>query len=190
MLKYTFFQEEVDFLGFTVSKDGVTTYKNKTAAIQEWLQPKNIKELQLFLSLCNYYCQFVKDYSKMALPLTELLKKEKEFTWSKEAKSTFVILKKCLVEAPILQLPDPDKEFTMTMDASDFVIGAVLSQEDEEGSLHLVAFESRKMVLVEWNYAAHEKELLAVLYALKKWRVYLEGRLFQVQTNHYSLKYL
>jgi hypothetical protein len=69
-----------------------------------------------------------------------------------------------LVEAPVLQLPDPDKEFIVSTDASDFAIGAVLSQEDEEGSLRPVAFESRKMIPAECNYAAHEKELLAVLY--------------------------
>ena len=93
------------------------------------------------------------------------------------------------MEAPTLQLPDLDLEFLVTTDASDFAVGAVLSQDKGNGP-HPVAFESRKMNPAEKNYAAHEKELLAIVHALKKWKVYLEGAKFQVQTDHQSLRFL
>ena len=121
--------------------------------------------------------------------MTELTKKDAAFEWTEKVESAFVHLKKQLVNAPILKLPNDNAEFILTTDASDFAVGAVLSQLGEEG-LQPVAFESRKMIPAERNYAAHEKELLAILYALKKWRVYLEGRRFQIQTDHHSLRYL
>ena len=121
--------------------------------------------------------------------MTELTKKDAAFEWTEKVESAFVHLKEQLVNAPILKLPNDNAEFILTTDASDFAVGAVLSQLGEEG-LQPVAFESRKMIPAERNYAAHEKELLAILYALKKWRVYLEGRRFQIQTDHHSLRYL
>lgn len=111
------------------------------------------------------------------------------FTWTREADAAFETLKKSLVEAPILALPDPDREFIATTDASDFAIGAVLSQDQGRGP-QPVAFESRKMTPAERNYAAHEKELLAIIHALKVWKVYLEGRHFKIQTDHSSLRYI
>ena len=187
--KCAFFQKSVEFLGFIVSDEGVAADQVKMKAISEWPRPTTLKEIQSFLGICNYYRRFVKDYSSIALPLTELTKKESTLTWTPEAEEAFQDLKKRLVEAPILQLPDPDAEFTVTTDASDFAIGAVLSQKGEEG-LRPVAFESRKLSPAERNYATHEKELLAMLYAMKKWRVYLEGRHFRVLTDHHSLRYI
>jgi hypothetical protein len=119
-------------------------------------------------------------------PLTKLTKKDMAFRWSKEVDIAFNLLKQQLVNAPTLKLPNDKAEFVLTTDASDFAVGAVLSQEGENG-LQPVTFESQKMIPAECNYAAHEKELLAILYALKKWRVYLEGRHFKIQTDHHSL---
>jgi hypothetical protein len=187
--KCEFFRTEVNFLGHIISADGVKTDPDKTAAIREWPQPKDIKELQSFLGLCNFYRRFVQHYSKITVPLTDLLQKDKPFIWTPEAETAFQTLKQRMITTPTLKLPDPDCKFTVTTDASDFAIGAVLSQDHGHG-LQPVAFESRKLDSAEQNYAAHEKELLAIVHALKTWRVYLEGRPFRVQTDHATLRYI
>ena len=98
-------------------------------------------------------------------------------------------MKDALIKAPILQLADPSREFIITSDASDFAVGAVVSQVWDDGE-HLVAYESRKMNVAEVNYATHERELLAVIHVLRTWRHYLLGTHFIVVTDHNSLKYL
>lgn len=187
--KCEFFQTRVNFLGHVVSDRGVATDPEKTVSIRNWPQPLNLHDIQSFLGLCNFYRRFIKDYAKITVPLTDLLKKDKPFEWTMKAEESFRELKDNMTNAPILCLPDPDREFIVTTDASDFAIGAVLSQDQGSG-LQPVAFESRKLNPAEQNYAAHEKELLAVVHAIRTWRVYLEGRHFRVQTDHATLRYI
>jgi RNase H-like domain found in reverse transcriptase/Reverse transcriptase (RNA-dependent DNA polymerase)/Integrase zinc binding domain/Chromo (CHRromatin Organisation MOdifier) domain/gag-polyprotein putative aspartyl protease len=187
--KCEFFKESVEFLGHVVSSKGVETEAKKVQTIKDWPKPENVKELMSFLGLCNYYRRFVKGYSAIATPMTNLMRADKTFEWSAEVDHAFNTLKESMSSAPVLAIPDPEKEFIVTTDASDFAIGAVISQENEQG-IQPVAFESRKMSPAEQNYAAHEKELLAIIHALKVWRVYLDGRHFTIQTDHASLRYL
>jgi transposase InsO family protein len=186
--KCEFFKEAVEYLGHIISSKGISTDPKKITTIQDWPQPKNIKELQSFLGLCNYYRRFILDYSKVAAPLTDLTHKDTPYHWSDHCDQAFLELKKRMTEAPVLAIPDPELPFEVTTDASDFAVGGVLSQDQGQGS-QPVAFTSRKMNPAERNYAAHEKETLAIMHALSKWRVYLEGRRFTVYTDHATLQH-
>jgi len=149
--------------------------------------------VQSFLGFANFYRRFIQDYSRVARPLTELRKKEqrKEWSWSLEAEAAFQELKKRFTTAPILAHFDAAKLVIIETDASDFAIGAVLSQRDNENRLHPVAFHSRKFQPAEINYEIHDKELLAVVDAFKHWRRYCEGATHQVQvySDHQNLEY-
>ena len=112
--------------------------------IQTWPQPTNLKELQSFLGLCNYYCQFIADYSKIATPLTDLTHKDTPYQWTTHTELAFQLLKEHMSRAPVLCIPDPNLSFVVTTDASDFAVGAVLSQDQGQGP-QLVAFISCKM---------------------------------------------
>jgi hypothetical protein len=187
--KCEFFKEHVEFLGHQISSKGIAVESKKIQAIRDWPKPATLHDLMSFLGLCNYYRRFVKGYSNIATPLTNLLKKDKEFKWTEEADKAFQDLKEHMSKTPVLHIPDYKLPFVVTTDASNFAVGAVISQDFGNG-LQPVAFESRKMSPAEQNYAAHEKELLAIVHALKTWRVYLEGKHFIVQTDHASLRYL
>src|SRR4051812_36723669 len=158
----------------------------KVETVQNWPIPTNLKDIQSFLGLCNYYCWFIQDYSKIAAPLTDLTHKDTPFNWTTTTQEAFEQLKHCMATTPVLCIPDPTLPFTITTNASDFAVGAVLSQGQGNGA-QPVAFMSCKMNEHKRNYATHEKETLAVMHALKKWQVYLEGRHFTVYTDHATL---
>ena len=187
--KCEFFKDQVEFLGHTVSKDGIKVQENKIKAINNWPTPQNVEQLRSFLGLANYYLKFIKDFSTIAAPLTQLLHKDKPFIWDNDTNDAFNKLKKSLSSAPVLVCPDPEKEFHLACDASDFAMGAVLSQLHGE-DLKPVAFMSRKFNKAELNYPVHDKELLAIITALKHWKYYLEGPKVFIYTDHNSLKYL
>ena len=188
MAKCEFFKESVEYLGHVISSKGISTDPKKVESIKHWPVPANLKEMQSFLGLCNYYRRFIESYSKIAAPLTDLTHKDVPFIWTSQATEAFKELKKRMTEAPVLCIPDPDLPFTVTTDASDFAVGAVLTQDQGQGP-QPVAFTSRKMNSHERNYAAHEKETLAIMHALVKWRVYLEGRHFTIFTDHATLRH-
>jgi hypothetical protein len=188
MSKCEFFKESVEYLGHIISSKGITTDPKKVLSIKEWPQPRNLKELQSFLGLCNYYRRFIADYSRIATPLTDLTHKDTPFHWTTQTTEAFEELKKRMTKAPVLCIPNAELPFTVTTDASDFAVGAVLSQDQGNGP-QPVAYTSRKMNVHERNYAAHEKETLAIMHALSKWRVYLEGRPFTVFTDHCTLRH-
>ena len=120
--KCAFYQKSVEFLGFVVSAEGVSTDAVKTDAIRNWPQPKNLKEIQSFLGLCNYYRRFIKDYAQITTPLTELTRKDQDYQWSEQAEAAFQTIKQRLTEAPTLKIPDENAEFSVTTDASDFAV--------------------------------------------------------------------
>jgi deoxyuridine 5'-triphosphate nucleotidohydrolase len=188
MVKCEFFKEAVEYLGHIISSQGIATDPKKVEVIKAWPVPTNLKELQSFLGLCNYYRRFIKDYSRIATSLTNLTHKDTPYEWTPANTQAFEELKQQMTEAPVLCIPDPELPFTVTTDASDFAVGAVLSQDQGQGP-QPVAFTSRKMNPHEKNYAVHEKETLAIMHALSKWRVYLEGRHFVVFTDHATLRH-
>jgi hypothetical protein len=148
-----------------------------------------VKEVQSFLGFANFYRQFIKDYSKIAAPLTNLTKKDQAFEWNLEAEKAFQELKTSFSTEPILVIFDPKKPVTVETDASDKAIGACLSQPDDKAKLRPVAYLSRKMALAELNYEVHDKELLAIVEAFRHWRVYLEGHAHEISviTDHKNL---
>ena len=188
MAKCEFFKDSVEYLGHVISSKGISTDPKKVESIKQWPAPTNLKEMQSFLGLCNYYRRFIEGYSKIAAPMTDLTHKDVPFLWTSQAMTAFEELKHRMISAPVLCIPNPDLPFTVTTDASDFAVGAVLMQDQGQGP-QPVAFTSRKMNSHERNYAAHEKETLAIMHALGKWRVYLEGRHFTVFTDHATLRH-
>jgi len=187
--KCDFGKKSVDFLGHTVSDQGLAVDPHKIDSIRTWPAPTNQTELRSFLGLATYYRRFISHFATITAPMTDLLKKDQEYNWSSEAAAAFSTIKMALTTTPVLLLPDQSKPFRVTTDASDYAIGAVLSQDQGHGD-QPIAFESRKMTPAELNYPIHEKELLAIIHALKIWRIYLEGHPFEVITDHASLEYL
>ena len=147
----------------------------------DWKSPTSLTEVQSFLGFANFYRRFIQDYSRVAWPLTELTKKTEKWAWNQQVEKTFQELKKRFTTAPILSHFDAQKPVIIETDASDFAIGAILSQRDSEGRLHPVAFHSRKFQPVKINYEIHDKELLAIVDAFKHWRRYCKGAVHQVQ---------
>ena len=156
----------------------------KINAIKEWPTPVNVRGLRGFLGIAGYYRRFIKDYGKIARPLTDLLKKN-AFTWSAESDIAFAALKEKLMSAPVLSLPDFEKDFVLECDASGRGIGAVLMQENKPIAYFSTILKGRGLTL-----STYEKELMALVVAVKHWRHYLLGRMFTVRTDHKSLKYL
>ena len=187
--KCSFFQHQVDYLGHVVSSKGLLPDPAKVQAVRDWKVPESVTDIRSFLGLAGYYRRFIPNFAKIAAPLTNLTRKNTPFTWSLREGEAFEQLKEVLLHAPVLQLADPERKFFVTTDASDFAIGAVLSQVWNDGE-HPIAYESRKLNAAECNYATHEKELLAVIHSLRTWRHYLLGNHFVVVTDHNSLKYI
>jgi hypothetical protein len=187
--KCEFHQTEVNFLGSIISKKGIKMDPKKVKSIQDWPTPRSVKEVQSFLGLANFYRRFIKGFSGIARPLTDLTKKESTFTWINEHAAAFEDLKTRFTTPPILQYFDPEKEITLETDASDKAIGATISQPDDQGKRRPIAFHSRKLTGPELNYDIHDKELLAIVDAFQEWRVYLEGSKFPVTviTDHKNL---
>ena len=187
--KCEFGKESVEFLGHVVSNEGVSVDAKKVEAIKEWPVPTNIHDLRAFLGLANYYRRFVLNYSKLALPLTRMLKKGAVIAMGKAELDAFDAIKEALMTAPVLAVADPKLGYRIVTDASDFAIGAILLQ-DQGKDWQPIAYESRKLQPAELRRNVYEKEMLAVLHALKTWRCYVEGRPVELVTDHESLKWL
>lgn len=186
--KSEFLQKEVAFLGHIVTTDGVKPNPDKIQTIQNWPLPSNEKELRGFLGILGYYRKFIRDFAKIAKPLTNALRKGEGICHTKEFLDAFTKCKQILTGSDILQYPDFSKQFILTTDASNFAVGAVLSQ-GTIGHDKPIAFASRTLNKSEEKYSAIEKELLAVVWACKYFRPYLYGRKFILYTDHKPLTY-
>ncbi|KAL4118119.1 hypothetical protein PRIC2_010446 [Phytophthora ramorum] len=187
--KCIFGATEIPVLGCLVGKNGVRPDPGKVRVINEWPTPSNVKELRQFLGLATYLCKYVSNYAGKIRPLSQLLKKEAAWEWTAVCQQAFEAVKQGLTEAPILAVADQDRPFHVVCDASDFAIGCALMQLDHEGRDRVVYYQSRQLKPAERNYPVHDKELLAMKYALAKFRVYLLGsRPFVVYTDHASLR--
>ncbi|GMG16297.1 unnamed protein product [Phytophthora fragariaefolia] len=164
--KCIFGAHEIPFLACFLGKDGVRVGPVKVCAIAQWPVPVSQKDLRKWLGLANYLHNYSANYAEMARPLTNLLKKDAVWSWTSEAQQAFEAIKNSLQSAPILALPDEDRPFSVVCDASDFAIGCDLLQVDAEGRERVVSFQSRQLKTAEKNYPGHDKELLAMKYAL------------------------
>ncbi|KAF1324825.1 reverse transcriptase, partial [Globisporangium splendens] len=187
--KCMFFAPEIPVLGCFVGKSGVRVDPEKVKAIDDWPVPQNAKQLRQWLGLANYLHKYTRNYAVLVQPLTQLLKKDVEWKWSKDHQTAFEEVKRSLREAPVLALPNHDKSFHVVCDASDYAIGCALMQHDDEGHERVVLCQSRQLRPAERNYLVHDKELLAMKYSLVKFRVYLLGKeRFVIYTDHASLR--
>ena len=184
-------QKSIQFLGHVVSREGLSVCTDKIAVIQSWPYPKNLKELRGFLGLTGYYRQFIRGYSKLAAPLTDMLKKNKRVQHSPEAQVAFDAMKLALVSTPVLALPRDDDAsmFVLDTDASDVAAGAVLSQI-QDGIEHVIAYASRTFNKAERGYCVTRRELGAFIFGLKVFKPYLLGRKFKVRVDHSALTFL
>ncbi|CAM8921267.1 unnamed protein product [Rhodiola kirilowii] len=187
--KCHFMVQEGIVLGHLVSKRGVEVDKAKIQIIEQLPPPKNQKGIRSFLGHAGFYRRFIKDFSKIARPLTHLLCNDVEFNFDEECLEAFDKLKKNLVSAPIVQPPNWDLPFELMCDASDYAIGAVLGQRIEK-KLHVIYYVSKVLDGAQINYTTTEKELLAVVYAFEKFRPYLVATKTIVYTDHAAIKYL
>ena len=176
-------------LGHRISSKGIEVDKAKVEVIEKLPPPTNVKAIRSFLGHAGFYRRFIKDFSKIAKPLCNLLAKDAPFVFDDECQFAFETLKAKLISAPIISSPDWSLPFELMCDASDFAIGAVLGQRKDK-LLHVIYYASRVLNDAQKNYATTEKELLAVVFAFDKFRSYLVGSKVIVYTDHSALKYL
>ncbi|GBM07282.1 Retrovirus-related Pol polyprotein from transposon 297 [Araneus ventricosus] len=185
--KCSFMQKQITYLGHTV-KEGVVFPDTKNLnSIKKALPPQTKKQVRSFLGLTGFYRRFIPNYSKTALPLTNLTREETKFVWSESEQLAFETLRDCLASAPCLKLPDFTREFSISTDASNYALGAVLVQSDDEGFKHPVAFASRKLGPTEVKYSTVEKECLGVLFGITQFKNYVYGTKFTLYSDQQSL---
>jgi transposase InsO family protein len=189
--KCEFGVKRTKYLGFIISTDGVQVDPDKIKAIAEWDYPGTVRGVQSFLGFCNFYRRFIRDFSRIAAPLTRLTRADHEFDFNEECIVGFEALRKMLMNAPILAHYDVDSQCLLETDASDTVVAAVFSQKGLDGEWHPVAYFSKTMAPAETNYPIHDKEMLAIVKAMQHWRAELEGTKdhIEVVTDHKALEY-
>ena len=182
----------IDYLGFRVGLNQLSVQEEKVKAISEMTLPSTKKQLRSFLGAVSFYRKFIKNFASISAPLTDLLQKRKPdvLVWNEPQMQAFQTLKSCLIEAPILHLPDPQKTFGIQTDASNTGIGACLVQFDTDGTPQPLAYASRKLLPRERAYPIIEKECLAIVWAIQRFKFFLEGKKFVIQTDHQPLAYL
>ncbi|GBG79893.1 hypothetical protein CBR_g30158 [Chara braunii] len=176
-------ETQVLYLGHVLDEDGIKPEDSKIAAIRDWPTPRTLTELRSFLGLANYYRKFVRNFSTIAAPLRRLLKKEAVWQWDKDCTSALKKLKCALIEYLVLKVADLSLPFVVTTDASQYSIGVVLQQDDDNG-YRPVEFMSKVAT------STYERELYALRQSLEHWKHYLLGRHFKVYSDHETLRWL
>jgi len=189
--KCEFEQEQIEYLGLVIREGEVRMDPVKVAAVRDWPTPWNLCELQGFLGFANFYRRFIRDFARIAHPLNDLTKKNIGFDWGMQQQEAFETLHTAFTSAPILTLWDPDKPTWVEVDASGYATGGALFQKQDDGQWHPVAFRSASMQAAERNYEIYDREMLAVIEALKDWRSFLEGspQPFEIVTDHSNLEF-
>ncbi|CAN6453582.1 unnamed protein product [Victoria cruziana] len=187
--KSHFMVREGIVLGHIVSDRGIEVDKAKVEMIAKLTPPSSVREVRSFLGHASFYRRFIQDFSKISRPLCELLAKDVTFVFSEECLRSFNLLKEALVSAPILRAPDWNLDFEIMCDASDYAIGAILGQRVDKKPV-VIYYASKSLVDAQLNYTTTEKEMLAVVFALEKFRSYILGSRVIIYTDHAALKYL
>jgi len=187
--KVKFARTELKFLGHSVSASGLSVDVEKVKAIEQLPVPKNLKQLQSFIGLINYYSKFIPEYARIVAPLNDLRKKGAKFHFGEEQLSSFGKLKQCLSAPPVLRFPDFQRKFLLQTDASSTHLGCVLLQEFEDG-LHPIQYASRRLSAAESRYCTFEQEALSCIWAMEKFKSYLSHQPFILQTDSACLRWL
>ena len=185
--KCNFLKRKICFLGHQITEQGIEVNEDKVKAILDFKKPSTVKEIRSFLGLAGFYRKFVYRFATIAAPLTELLKKDVKFEWGEVQDRAFNTLKQALTNPPILALPDFSLDFHLVTDASGSGLGSVLMQK-HKNKLRVVAYHSRKMSDAERNYTITEQETLAIIDALKHFRLIIFGYKIHVYTDHIAIK--
>ena len=167
--KCEFYNKEIDLLGVKVLAQGFRMEEKKVTEVQEWRPPRNVQGVQEFLSFINFYQQFIKGFAQIARPLHDLTKKDQPWTWGDTKQRAFKMLKKLVMSEPVLAHANQTKAFRMETDTLNYAYGAVLSQKQDTGKRHPVAYMSKSMTPVEQNYNIGDKEALAIVKPLQHW---------------------
>lgn len=186
--KCEFFKDEIEYLGYLISKKGRRTNPKRITAIAEMPAPRNVKEVEVFMGKINYYSKFIPNFSHLSAPLNQLRKKDVKFCWNDVCKESFSKLKSALCQEPLLVHYDAKLPIILNTDASDLGIGAVILHKFPNGEEHPIAFSSKTLSSAERNYSTIEKEALAIVFAVKKFHQYLSGRSFEILTDHKPLQ--
>jgi len=189
--KYEIYKTEVKYLGLIIGADGIKMDPSKVETVKAWPPPENLRDVRLFLGFANFYRRFIKGHSKVVEPLTWLTRKGQLLQWEKNQQKAFDGLKTSFTTAPILCRFDHDRNIVLETDASDFVYIAILSQYDDDGILHPLAFFSKKHSPAECNYEIYDKELMAIVRAFEEWCAELQSvdSPISVLTDHKNLEY-
>lgn len=185
--KCKFLQSEIDYLGYKADSRGIRPNDFHIDAIRNYPLPSSLREVHSCLGLFSYFRKFVPSFSRIAAPLTDLLRKNTPFVMSPEAKKAFYDLREMLSRAPVLAIYNRERETELHTDASSHGFGAILLQKQDDGKLHPISFYSRRSTGAESRYHSFELETLAIIYALRRFRVYLEHRPFKIVTDCNSL---
>ena len=188
--KCVFASEQVNFLGFSLSREGIKPQSRLTDAIEQFQCPSNKKELKGFLGLAGFYRAFIPNFANISQPLNELTGENVPFQWSTRCENAFVTLKKALSSEPVLKFPDFGQEFIVEVDASNYAVGGVLSQFGADKKLHPVAYFSTALQKSQQNWSATTKEAFALVLAVRHWNVYLAGTKFTLNSDHNPLTFL
>lgn len=187
--KCNFGRPELRYLGYVVDAKGLHVDPEKVSAILNIPDPKNVGEVRRILGMAGWYRRFLPNFSTLVAPITNLLRKHTKFCWSEECKAAWETVKQHLVAAPVMSCPDFSRPFIIQTDASDYGLGAVLTQSYPEGE-RVVSFISRSLSASERKFSTTEKECLGVLWAIEKFRPYVEATHFTVVTDHFALLWL
>jgi len=189
--KCKFYSDSVKYLGYVLSPSGLAMSNAKVKTIQEWPEPKKVKNIQSFLGFANFYRCFIFNYSDIVILLTHLTRKDTPWNFDDKCRKAFDTLKQAFISAPILMHWIPDAQLVMETNASDYVLAAILSIMTKDNKIHPVAFHSQTFSAPELNYDVYDKELLAIFEAFKMWQHYLEGSAspISIVTDHKNLEY-
>ena len=188
--KCHFAKTSVSYLGHVISKDGIQPNPDKVSAVADYPKPTTVKQVRSFLGLGSYYRNFIQGFSDKAAPLFELTKKYAKFQWTDECQTSFDSIKTALISSPTLIYPSFEKPFYLFTDCSDVAAGFCLSQYDDDGKEHPIAYGGKSLSTAERNYSITEKECLAIIVGIKRFQHYLMGQKFYVVTDHSALKWL
>jgi len=189
--KCKFHSDSVEYLGYVLSPSGLTMSDAKVKTIQEWPEPKKVKNIQSFLGFTNFYKCFIFDYSDIVIPLTRLTRKNTPWNFDNDCRIAFNTLKQAFTSIFILMYWVLDAQLVMETNASDYALAAILSIMTKDNEIHPIAFYSQTFSALKLNYNVYDKELLAIFEAFKIWRHYLEGSAspIDIVTDHKNLEY-
>jgi len=183
--------QKIEFLGYHITPEGISMSQAKVQSIRNWPVPRNVKDVQAFLGFANFYRRFIEGFSKICKPLTDLTQKDRVFDWTPQCEDAFQHLKQMFTQGPILAHFDHENDTRVETDASDFALGAILSQLCADNKWHPIAFHSRKFQPAEINYDVHDKEMTAIVVAFREWEHLLMSVRDEVTvlTDHKNLEY-